>query len=372
MVCWNWRTLAALAGGFVCAATAREEEVPDLLPPLPLWEHVASLSPRVGYKDNVSLAHTAPEESLFVGAGLELVLLRPLGEAAQFEFVGAAEDRRYLSAESVEKEQTVLALAQAKRIWEPSWQGTWGLEYLYQDQILDVSITETNLAAVRVRGHTIAARPALRHDLGPAWAEAQGNVQRQFFQAPLDDFWEAAYRFVWGLPYGNKSEFTISYEFGRRWYDEDQLRTELGVPIPGTRRELRLQELRLTLRHQWDSAQRWRTTTRLSGRLNEDSGSGYFDYARGQILQQIRYRGGKWELHAEARLGRYEYALQTVSAIDPSLRKRDELMLGFRCERKLTKSLKLFGDYSYERTLSSRTIEEYEVNTVSGGLNWEF
>jgi hypothetical protein len=358
-----------MGSGFVCAMSAQDL---DLAPLLPAWEHIANLRPRAGFKDNLLLAHTAPEESAFIGTGLELVLLRPLGAETQFEFVGTAEDRRYLASDLVQKEQTAVALAQLKKSWEPSWQGTLGLEYLYLDQILDVSVSETILEAVRVRGHTIAARPTLRHDIGLAWVEVQLPLERRWFREPIDDDWETGCKLSWGLPYGNQCELRLSYEYNRRWYDESEQRAADGAPLPGTEREFRQQEVWLSLRQHWDNARRWRTTTRVAGRLNEDNGSGYFDYVRGLIAQQIRYRGDQWELQAEARLTGYDYTLQTVSLTDLSRRKRSELLLGLRCERKIVKFLKIFADYSYEQTRSNRTTEQYAVNTVSGGLNWEF
>jgi hypothetical protein len=320
----------------------------------------------------VLLSHNAAEASPFVGAGLEMIFWRLFGLDTKFEFFVTADDRHYLSARSTDKEQTAFSLVQIKKSFSERLYGTMAAEYLYQDQILDVSATEANLQTVRVRGHTIIARPTVRHDSGESWLELQLPVQRQYLDQPLDDYWEANARLVWGFPFGNKSEFTVAYEFGRRWYDHDESLAADGSIMPGTHREFRQQEARLAWRQNWDRKRRWRTTTRATARINQDNGSGYFDYLRGQFSEQVRYAGDKWDVQAEVKVSRYDFPLQTASAADLSRRWRTEAEFSLRCERKMAKSLKIFADYSHERTLANRSIEEYSVNTVSGGLNWDF
>ena len=43
--------------------------------------------------------------------------------------------------------------------------------------------------------------------------------------------------------------------------------------------------------------------------------------------------------------------------------------LALRAERRIYKSLKLFGAYEYERTLSDQAESQYTENIVSGGLS---
>ena len=369
---------AAFFFSLALCALAQDEAILDVPPlELPTWEHSVNIRLRGGYKDNVTLANGAPEESAFLGTGLEFVSWRALGAGGQFEFFLTADDRRYLSALSVEKEQTAFVLAQLKQDLSERCQVSLGLEYLYQDQILDVSVTEAELATVRVVGHGIVVRPAIRRNLRPAWnigaswLELQLPVQRQIFRSPLDDYWEGGARVVWGLPYG-QSELTFGYEFGHRWFDEEEQRTASGAALPGTHRGFDVQEARANWRHDWDEAHRWRNSTRISTRWLRDNGGGFFDYVRGQVSEQIRYRTRTLEVQAEVKLAHYDYTHQTVSATDPTLRDRSEVGFNFRCEKKVARFLRIFGEYSYEQTMANRMIEEYTVNTVSGGLNWEF
>lgn len=68
----------------------------------------------------------------------------------QFQFLLTADDRRFFSSEAVEKEQILFGQAQVKTDYDNDWQSTFTLEYLYQDQVLDVSVTETALDIVKV------------------------------------------------------------------------------------------------------------------------------------------------------------------------------------------------------------------------------
>jgi hypothetical protein len=357
-----------------------QEQIPDIPPlELPSWEHSVNLKARAGYKDNVTLANAAPEASAFVGTGLELVAWRQVGANAQFEFFVTADDRRYLSADSVEKEQIAYVLTQLKKDLSEDWHVSLGLEYLYQDQIVDVSVTEAELDTIRVVGHAIVVRPTVRRDLksawnvGNSWLELQLPAQRQLFRAPLDDYWEGGTRLVWGLPYGDQSELTFGYEFGYRRFDEEEQRAADGVRLPGTHRAFDLHEIRGTWRHYWDQRRRWRTSTKISTKWLRDNGGGYFDYTRGQVSEQVRFRTKALEIQAEVKLARYDYTHQTVAPPpDLTLRNRSEIGFNFRCERQIVRFLKIFAEYSYEQTMANRSIEEYTVNTVSGGLNWEF
>jgi len=41
-----------------------------------------------------------------------------------------------------------------------------------------------------------------------------------------------------------------------------------------------------------------------------------------------------------------------------------------RGEKSLRKWLKLFAEYEFEHSLSNRLTDDYQVNTITGGLEW--
>jgi hypothetical protein len=344
---------------------------PELIQP-PSWDHDVSVRLRGGYDDNVLLSSFSPVGNAFLGADLEATVWHALGPRSTFETFASGEYQHFIASTNVHDEGNAFALLQLKHEVTDAWQVRGSFEYLYQDEILDVSATEPTLEVTRVQGDTFNLCAALRRQLGVGWLELEVPAEWQLFRSPLDDTRRLAPRLSGSLPLGRRDEFTLSYAYARTWYDTEEERTTAGVPIPGTRRQMDDQEARLGWKHTWDAARHWQTTARVSGHWSADHGSGYYDYARPQGFLQVRYRGGGWELSADGRYAYYHYPVQTVSATDPDLRWRSEVAANLAVERSLTSWLKVFVQYAYDRTFGDRPTDAYSVNTVSAGLNFEF
>ena len=66
------------------------------------------------------------------------------------------------------------------------------LSALYQNQVMDVSETETNLTRILVEGVGISLKPKWNHTFGPGWEmrlEAVGGPQ--LYAGEVDSYWEA-------------------------------------------------------------------------------------------------------------------------------------------------------------------------------------
>ena len=62
----------------------------------------------------------------------------------------------------MEQEQTLVAQVQYEQHLGLEWTVRTPAEYIYVDQVLDVSATENVVQATRVQGHTIGLRPAVQ------------------------------------------------------------------------------------------------------------------------------------------------------------------------------------------------------------------
>jgi hypothetical protein len=367
---WN-RMMAATLIGFTGFAV--RGQTPGL-PAFPaLWDSVFTLRAGAGYKDNVFLAHADPQGSAFVSGGAEAMVLRLAPSGPQFSFFANAEANRFFSLSPAHDEYTAFSQAQLEHDFGETARGAVAAQYFYQDQVLDISISETNREAAAVRGHTLTLRPEVRLALPRQfWLSFEAYGTRQFFERPLDDYWEASPKLALGHSYGHDSQVSLSYAPSWRFYDSDPARTSSGEAIPDSLRRRFEQETRLTWRHSWDAEKHWRTTATLGARLNQENGGGYSDYTRWFAAARLHYRAKPWELSAEGRLAQYDYATQTVSATDLSKRRRTEVNLALRLERHITRHAKLVAAYEYERTLSNDRLETYSVNTFSGSVHWEF
>jgi hypothetical protein len=366
----------------VASVAVGAEEV-DLKTLLPKWEPSFSVRVGGGYRDNVTLASSAPESSPFFRSGLELAAFHPPWKGTEITLFLDAEDTRYFSSRTVNDEQTVFAQGEIKHHWLNDWQAGIAVEGSYQNQVVDIAVNDligtvispTN-HAIQVRGESVAARPSVRRNLSEkVWLAFEFPVTRQFFDLPLDDHWEGGPSITYGVAYGYRSEVTFTYDYLYRDYDTAPLRTRTGDPIPETR-TVDQHEFRWVWKHHWDEDRHWRTTVKAGYRDSSDNGSGYFDYDRVSVSTALRWRKHPWEITTEARYAHFEFPVQTVGSLllngDPRKRRRSDWTVHFRVERQLVPHLRGFAEYDREQSISNVSIEEYTVNTVSGGLVVEY
>jgi len=355
------------------AATAALAQTNEFLPEEPSpWDLTFNLRPGFGYKDNLALSPTNREHSIYILSGLDATVLRLPLDGRQFTFFVTGEDTRFLQGHEVKYEQFLAAMAEFKADIAPNWNAGALLQYTYQNQIYDVSTIEATLGPVRVEGHRIGFLPSLRRDFPKDfWLQIEPGAARQFFKEPLDDYWEPAARLTLGRGYGFRSAISLSYDIRQLIFDTREQVARDGTVLTGQLLEYRQHEVEMSLRHNWDARRRWRTNTRLSFQLNDDNGPGFYDYRRYQILQQIRYVEGAWDLKGSAKVSYYDFLVQPATASDASARAKTIVTFSLQAERKLTKYLKLFAEYEHEHSLSNRPTEEYHVNRVVGGIDFE-
>lgn len=361
--------MAATLIGF--AGSALSAEPLSTLPSLSFWDAMFSARAGAGYKDNVFLAHDEVQPSALLSAGGEIIVLRVAALGPQFSFLATGDVNRFPAASHTES--TAFSQAQLEQEFGGSWKASLAAEYFFQDQVVDLSISETNREAVPALGHTLTLRPGVRQELPQQfWLSLETPASRQFFESPLDDYWEVGPRLTLGHGYGRGSHLALSYAALWRLYDTEPARTDSGQAITNETRRLFQQEVRLAWRHFWDEPRQWRSTLALAGRVNDENSGGYFDYVRPLASVQIQYRAKPWEITAETRLARYGFEEQTISATDSSKRRRTDWSAEVRVERLLGKHFRFIASYEHEQTFSNDELETYTVNTVSGSLQWEF
>jgi len=313
-------------------------------------------------------------ESPFLAAGLDVLLWRLPENGWEYLILGTGEYLRYLpSQEVVDKEATALGQAQVKKSFGSGWKAAATAEYLYFDQVFDNSIFDREFSFLQVQGHTLTLRPSLRREFkSGAFIEIESFLTRQIFKEVVDDEWQAGPKLTLGRSYGNASEIAFGYLLTDRWFDTRQPRDADGALVSGKSLEFYQHELFAVWRHSWDKERRWRTVTRLSFQRSNDNDSGYYDYYRPRLSQQLRYVGKTWQVRADAKLTYYQYDSQPVSFDDPSRRRKTFIQATLRAEKNLFKSVKVFAEYEHERSISNLNFEAYRANIVSAGLDWEF
>ena len=370
---WPLLEFLATALGLALVSTAAQEPAPSASTAAPIWDHSLEVHVGLGYTDNVLLAAAARQSTPFTIAGLDAALFRAALDGPEVSLFISGEDRRFLGDVGVGKDETWIAFGRIQRHPRAGWGAGLSLQYLYQDQVFDVSATETNLLSVQLKGHGLKGTPSLTKDLWENYElRLEWPVARQFLAEPLDDYWENAPRLTFERTYGHRSTAALSYTFAQRLYDSRPQTDRAGAAILGTDLRLQRHEFELADRHYWDVARHWRSETKLGLELNSDNGSGYWDFLRYRVSHQLRYTGPQWNLQASARLNYYRYDVQPADPPSSDHREVVSISMTLRGEKDLTKSAKGFLEISDEQNNSNRTANEYRALTVSGGLNWEF
>ena len=152
---WVRIITAAFLGWASGILRGQEFDFPILLPQ---WDRDLSFRTGAGYRDNIGLSANSPRGSAFVMTGLELILLRLPENGTQFNLFVSGEDIRFFSSGPVDKEQSAFAQAVVKKDFGSAWQVSLAAEYTYQNQVVDVSVTEAGLTNIPVEGHGAVIR----------------------------------------------------------------------------------------------------------------------------------------------------------------------------------------------------------------------
>lgn len=319
------------------------------------------------------LSTVDPEGSGFLWAGVDAMVFRLPVDGTECSFFLSGEDRRYLAAEDAEKEQTFLTSGRVRRVFNERWVAALNVQYFYMDQVFDASTTEVpDFGVVLARGHSLGARPTVGYQPSRlAQLGIEVPITRQWFDDPLDSYWELGPRGFLRYELALESSFEFSYETLARPYDTRTQYTTTGISIEGTELEYRVQTLQATWRQQWDRKGRWRTVTRAGLELSRDNGDGYFDYDRYFVTEQVQFRTGRWEFQAAVRASLYDYAVQTVAPTGEPRYKR-LVTAGGRIERRFGNRFKAYAEYELELSGSNDPGEVYDANTLLAGMDWEF
>jgi hypothetical protein len=352
-------------------AEADADAEPEL--ELSIWDYSVNLRGAVGYKDNVLLSTVDEQGSAFWQTALDAMLLRAdLESAANLTLFLTVEDRRYFSEIEVEKEQLVLFQGKYERPIDDDWFWSAIAQYLYVDQVFDASATEQLLETLPVKSHNYQLSPGIGRNLGwDSKLELKLVAERQHFNQPLDDYWELGPQLTWTKEYGNKSELIASYTFDHRIYDTREQYDLEFEPVPGTNLRYQQHELELGVNHSWDENRRWRSRARFLFELNDDNGPGFYDYKRFRVSKRFGYYGADWQATVEGRILHYDYDVQQVLGTE-EIRSNWEYVLALRAEKRIWRKLSIFGDFEHEIVDSNYALEEYDVTTVFGGVDWEF
>lgn len=335
-----------------------------------LWLHTATLRTGAGYNDNVFLSPTVQQGSVLITEGLDFSLSRLPLDGWGIDLAVGGDDVRYLQDVPSNGTDFWLGDLTIKRYLGDWVLGMEGLEN-YLDEV-DYVDTVTGPKVEEIEGNVLKAQPMVRRNLGTnGWAEFNFGAARELMDAPLDNTWRYGPEIRLGWAADNRNEISVGYHLEECDHDTWPALSAGGLT---TGKTLSVIEQRVELHwvRTWDAANRWNTDTTLFYAHDEDNGGGFFNFNEFSASTRLRYRSNNWEIAATIRGSYTDYPVQRTGVIfGPTL---DQTLLHgtLRGERRLTKRLKLYAEYDYERVVSNLGDSRYRVNTATAGLIWEF
>jgi hypothetical protein len=338
-----------------------------------LWNYGMDVRGLFGYKDNVFLSHTNRQDSPFWDSGGDILAFRLPSGNWSFNGLVSGDYVRYFGAETASDEETAVAVAQATGLFGEHWTSTLGANYAYQDQLMDLSAIEPGQAgAGRVIGDTLTGRWSGRADYGRLWGELEMVGTRQWLQSPLDSYWQFGPKASLGSRLGPQDDLTLSYQWTRLAYDHEPDLDRQGNTLTNTHLVLASQAVQLAWGCAWDQRNRWHTTLTAGFGISQDNGSGFFNLAQYSLSPKLEYRMGPWRLSAFLTAATYQFPVQTVPLNEGPHRTKTWLSAHARAEWKVTKTLKLLANYSFDRSFSNLDIDDYYTHTISVGVELQF
>ncbi len=347
-------------------------ELAALLATRPIWTTSVAVETDAGYKDNLLLSAANAERSAFARGSVEVFLLR-LGGRAEYSLFAETNGVRYFSGQTVRHEAGAWLQSDLGYRLNDRLKLSLPLTGYYSDQLFDVSDTEIErlVAEIEVRG--AIAGPTLRWNLRPEWwieAQAAGE-QKSYADGSNDgDVGEGTLRLGWTR--GGWEARLIGTE---RWraFDRRAQYSAAGRELVGTSLRIaeRAGEFRLDV--PWGRTGAWRTRTRARVLSYRDNGSGYFDFRKRTVGQELEWKTAAWLLRLSGSAARIDYLIQTVGlGINPPARLKDEFDVSLRLERSLSKSWTAVAGFAWERGRSNDPVASYRMNEGLLGLRWSW
>lgn len=362
----------------VMAAATPPAAVPDASLPLdlalPKWSNAVSLQVAGGYKDNVLLSPVDPERSGFVRYGVEAFFWHLPRGRTDYSAMVSAEETRYFSSETVDREALAFAQFQWRYQEEGKFRFVFDAQGYHLDEVRDVSDTEVDRQVARLKGGGVNIGPTLRWHPWPwAWVEIQATGSRERFQDRSYDgeIPEGTARIGWRP--ADRIEFSLAAIDRERRFDRRSQYSLGGLPVPDTLLVISEREKEALLKVSWGENARWTFQTRASLLDFADNGTGYFNYEQRWASQALEWQGERWQVELELTGGRREFENQTVGrGVSPPIRIAEEYAAELHVEREISPRWTAYASYRWERNRSNETIASYRVNEGLLGIRWSW
>jgi hypothetical protein len=337
----------------------------------PIWSQFFDLRSEAGYRDNPTYTATNPAGSTFATIKLEYTLARLPVDDWQVLILSSADATRFFDSPLTDHEVFTFSLFQIQKETLPGRNWEAGFQHVYQDQLVDASTTVANQGSVAIRGHTLQGYARWKQQWTSGWwLASKPMLEWQTVAAPLDGSYEPGLDFSIGQERQNRTTISLSYGFHERVFDRLTPTDAFGVPRGGDNLRFRQHQVELVYRRDLDQEGHWRLTARGGWLRNLDSGEGFYNYNRGRMALELRWRQKPWEIKLSSRASYYDYSVQRIAGAGSELREKALTATGLQARRELKHGWYIIGRGEIEHSLSNLAADSYSASLVSLGLGW--
>lgn len=357
-------------------------ETDALIPASLWWQKDLTLRTGIGYKDNALLSPSAPQGTGFFANGLDFSVNRLPLDGLEFVFFVSGDDERYwrqinaatngTTTTVANGEDIALASVQVKKYIGSLWSVGFEGRESYVDQV-EYAFLETGAPGpVKVHGNYLSLTPFVRGDwTSNWWTRLDFTVRRELLSSPLDNSWNFGPVLKMGYTYGSGSEVALSY--GSEFSEHNGLAAQAadGSSL-SNKLSIWHQEAELRWQQYWDEARHWRSTVRFVFTDLDDNGGGFQNDHIYTAAANLRYRTRSWSFEGAAKYAYHDFPVQTVPITGNPKLHETFVDLSLKADRKLYKSLRVYGELDYDRTFSNESGVESDAKTAVGGVSFEF
>jgi hypothetical protein len=333
------------------------------------WDFTAFVRTGLGHSDNVLLATVNPLEGEYLRTDLELLLMRfPDDNGEFFSFVSGS-DLRYPNVEDADKEQIWLWDTEWKRYLGDRINANFIAQYIFFNQILDLSLSERQVSRQRVEYQGYGLGGELEFDAGGQNILSLGLTGfKEDYKEVLGQNWKGVLELGVRRPLWQNSEWEATLGKDVLDYDDRVQRDEFGRPLDETLLKTYRSSASLEYIQQWGKKRAIESILKLEYLENRDNGSGYYDFDQWSFEASIEGTWSRFEASLSLGHDDSEFLVQRAERFSTTPRMKDDYFAELFFKKDLSKRYSVYLMLEYEDSQSNVQVEEYDALSGSIGL----
>ncbi len=334
------------------------------------WDFSSNAKVGWGYSDNVLLATVNPQSGDYLHTELELFLLKFPDEKGEFFAFLNGRDLRYFDVDGADKDQILLIDAEWKRYLTDSLTGALEGQYIFLDQVLDLSLSDRDVSRERIQynGYGIGGDLLFSPLESNNKFSLETMALHEDFQEVLGENFLGRIELSWERPMWQDAKFKGELRSEIRDYDSRSARDAFGRPVDGPLLETKRNSATLDVTQGWGKEKFLSSSFQVKYSENRDNGSGYYDYDQWALEFSL---DGDWEgIESRFSIGVDEskFLIQRADRFSPEPREKIDYIAEFFVRKELWKRISVYLLGNYEESTSNVVEDEYNVFSASLGF----